>query len=337
MEKPGYKIMRAMVLELPKSRLKLKNVDIPEPGKNQLLLQVHACGVCRTDLHIVDGELTEPKLPLIIGHEIVGSAIKVGKNVTKFRAGDRIGVPWLGYTCGYCKYCKRGDENLCENAKFTGYTIDGGYAEFAVADQHYCFGLPDYMNDEQLAPLLCAGLIGYRSYRMTGERNHNLGIFGFGGAAHIITQIAVHQGKKVFAFTKSGDKKGQEFARKLGVFWAGGSDELPPEKLNASIIFAPVGSLIPAALGVSDKSAVVVCGGIHMSDIPSFEYKYLWEERIIRSVANLTRRDGEELLEIAPRVPVRTEIRTYKLEQANDALDDLRNGNIQGAAVLVMN
>jgi propanol-preferring alcohol dehydrogenase len=263
--------------------------------------------------------------------------MKLGSKVNKFRIGEKVGVPWLGFTCGQCKYCKRGDENLCENAKFTGYSIDGGYAEFTVADQHYCFKLPDYSNDEKLAPLLCAGLIGYRSYRMTGEKNHNLGIFGFGGAAHIVTQIAVHQGKKIFAFTKPGDKQGQKFAKKLGAYWTGGSDEIPPEKLDAAIIFAPVGALIPSALKASDKGAVVVCGGIHMSDIPSFEYKYLWEERVIRSVANLTRRDGEELLDIAAQVPVKTEIKIYKLEQANEALDDLRNGNIQGAAVLVMN
>lgn len=323
-----------MILESPKSRLLLKNIPIPEPQENQLLLKIHACGVCRTDLHIVDGELTNPKLPLIIGHEIVGSVVKTDKSVKKFRIGDKIGVPWLGYTCGYCKYCKRGDENLCENAKFTGYTIDGGYAEYTVAYQHYCFCLPDYAKDEQLAPLLCAGLIGYRSYRMTGERNHNLGIFGFGGAAHIITQIAVHQEKKVFAFTKKGDKPGQEFAKSLGAYWTGGSDEIPPEKLDAAIIFAPVGALIPSALKASDKGAVVVCGGIHMSDIPSFEYKYLWEERIIRSVANLTRKDGEELLDIAAQVPVKTEIKTYRLEHANEALYDLKSGKLQGAAVL---
>lgn len=328
--------MRAMVLESPKSRLILKNVEIPEPVENQVLLKVNACGVCRTDLHIVDGELTEPNLPLIIGHEIVGTIVKIGKNVTKFKMGDRIGVPWLGYTCGKCKYCLRGEENLCENAKFTGYTINGGYAEYTVADQHYCFQLPVYLNDEQLAPLLCAGLIGYRSYRITGVRNNNLGIYGFGGAAHIITQIAVHQKKRVFAFTKPGDKKGQEFAKKLGAYWAGGSDEIPPEKLDASIIFAPIGALVPAALKATDKSGIVVCGGIHMSNIPSFEYKYLWEERKIQSVANLTRRDGEELLDIAARVPVRTEIKTYKLERANEALDDLRNGKIHGAAVLVI-
>ena len=330
------KKMKAMVLESPGSPLVLKQVEIPEPQENNVLLKVNACGVCRTDLHIIDGELAEPKLPLIIGHEIAGQIVKIGRNVTKFKLGDRIGVPWLGYTCGKCKYCKRGEENLCENAKFTGYTINGGYAEYTIADQHYCFRLPDYMNDEQSAPLLCAGLIGYRSYRMTGERNNNLGIYGFGGAAHIITQIAVHQKKKVFAFTKPGDIEGQEFAKKLGVYWAGGSDEMPPEKLDASIIFAPVGSLVPAALKATDKSGIVVCGGIHMSDIPSFEYKYLWEERKIQSVANLTRRDGEELLDIAARVPVKTLIKTYKLENANEALNDLRNGNIHGAAVLVM-
>jgi len=315
-------IMRAMVLESPKTPLILNYVKIPEPQENQLLLKIQACGVCRTDLHIVDGELTEPKLPLIIGHEIVGSVMGIGKGVTKFKIGDRVGVPWLGYTCGYCKY--------------SGYTVDGGYAEYTVADQHYCFQLPLYLNDEQSAPLLCAGLIGYRSYRLTGKRNQNLGIYGFGGAAHIITQIAVSQGKKVFAFTKPGDKEGQEFAKKLGAYWTGGSDEKPPEILDASIIFAPVGSLIPAALKSTDKGGIVVSGGIHMSDIPSFEYKYLWEERKIQSVANLTRRDGEELLDIASRVQVKTEIKTYTLEQANEALSDLRNGDIKGAAVLVI-
>lgn len=335
METTKRSSMKAMVLESPKTPLVLKNVEIPEPKENQILLKVKACGVCRTDLHIVDGELTEPKLPLIIGHEIAGTIVKTSENVTKFKPGDRIGVPWLGYTCGKCKYCLRGEENLCENAKFTGYTIDGGYAGYTVADQRYCFLLPDYVNDSQAAPLLCAGLIGYRSYRMTGSRNENLGIYGFGGAAHIITQIAVHQKKKVFAFTKPGDKEGQEFAKELGAYWAGGSDEMPPEKLDASIIFAPVGALVPAALKATDKSGAVVCGGIHMSDIPSFEYKYLWEERKILSVANLTRRDGEDLLDIAAKVHVKTEIKTYKLEQANEALDDLRNGRFRGAAVLV--
>jgi propanol-preferring alcohol dehydrogenase len=251
--------MRAMVLESPNSALMLNYIKIPEAGENQLLIKVHACGVCRTDLHIIDGELTEPKLPLIIGHEIVGSVNGIGRGVTKFKIGDRVGVPWLGYTCGYCKYCKRGEENLCENAKFTGYTIDGGYAEYAVADQRYCFNLPLYLSDEQSAPLLCAGLIGYRSYRLTGNRNQNLGIYGFGGAAHIIAQIAVSQGKKVFAFTKPGDKEGQQFAKKLGAYWAGGSDELPPETLDASIIFAPVGALLPAALKSTDKGGIVVC------------------------------------------------------------------------------
>lgn len=328
--------MRAMVLESIKTPLVLKEVEIPEPKENQILLKVNACGVCRTDLHIIDGELTGPNLPLIIGHEIAGTIVKIGRNVTKFKLGDRIGVPWLGYTCGKCKYCLRGEENLCENARFTGYTINGGYAEYTVADQQYCFHLPVYLNDEQSAPLLCAGLIGYRSYRMTGNRNNNLGIYGFGGAAHIITQIAVHQKKKVFAFTKPGDKEGQEFAKKLGAYWAGGSDEIPPEKLDASIIFAPIGALVPTALKATDKSGIVVCGGIHMSNIPSFEYKYLWEERKIQSVANLTRRDGEELLDIAARVPIKTEIKTYKLEQANEALDDLKNGRIHGAAVLVV-
>ena len=326
--------MKAMVLESPGKPLVLKEVSAPEPDENQVLIKVHACGICRTDLHIVDGELTNPKLPLIIGHEIVGSVLKLGKNVNEFLVGDKVGVPWLGYTCGKCKYCLRGDENLCENAKFTGYTIDGGYAEYTAADKHYVFKVPNNYDDNHAAPLLCAGLIGYRSYRFIGKEFETLGIYGFGAAAHIITQVAVYQGKKVYAFTKPGDEEGQEFARKLGAVWAGDSNQIPPVKLDASIIFAPVGSLIPAALRASDKGGVVVCGGIHMSDIPQFPYEILWEERVVRSVANLTRRDGEELLEIAPKVPVKTEITVYPLEEANEALNDLKSGKLKGAAVL---
>jgi propanol-preferring alcohol dehydrogenase len=328
--------MRAMVLDSPGKPLQLKYVPVPIPGNEQILIRIAACGVCRTDLHIVDGELTHPKLPLIIGHEIVGTVADMGKDVKQFSPGERIGVPWLGYTDGTCRYCKKNMENLCENAKFTGYTIDGGYAEYTVADQRYCFKLPGVYRDTEVAPLLCAGLIGYRSYRMTGENIEKLGIYGFGGAAHIIAQIAVHQGKQVYAFTKPGDLNGQQFALKLGAVWTGGSNDMPPEKLDAAIIFAPVGALVPAALKAVDKGGVVVCGGIHMSDIPTFKYELLWEERIIRSVANLTRRDGEELFEIAPKVPVKTEVQVFLLEQANDALDNLRAGNIEGAAVLAM-
>lgn len=326
--------MKAMVLVSPGNELVLRNVPVPEPDDNQVLIKVHACGVCRTDLHIVDGELTEAKYPLIIGHEIVGSVVKPGKNVAEFKIGDKVGVPWLGYTCGKCKYCRRGDENLCENAKFTGYTIDGGYAEYTVADKRYVFNIPGGYDDIHAAPLLCAGLIGYRSYRLIGKDFKTLGIYGFGAAAHIITQIAVHQGKRVLAFTKPGDDEAQMFAVRLGAAWAGDSTMRSPEKLDASIIFAPVGALVTEALKSSDKGGVVICGGIHMSDIPKFPYKLLWEEREIKSVANLTRRDGEELLEIAPKVPVKTIVTVYNLETANEALKDLRSGNLQGAAVL---
>jgi propanol-preferring alcohol dehydrogenase len=332
------KYMKAMVLETANKPLVLKEVSVPEPDDEQVLIQVHACGVCRTDLHIVDGELTEPKLPLIIGHEITGTIVKLGKNVKEFKIGDKVGVPWLGYTCGKCKYCLRGDENLCDNAKFTGYTLDGGYAEYTVADRRYVFRLPVDYDLKQAAPLLCAGLIGYRSYRMIGKvrrrRIETLGIYGFGAAAHIIAQVAVHQKKKIYAFTKPGDKAAQEFALKLGAVWAGDSSVMPPEKLDAAIIFAPVGALLPAALKAIDKGGVVVCGGIHMSDIPQFPYEILWEERVFKSVANLTRRDGEELLEIASKVPVKTEITFYTLEKANEALNDLKAGKLQGAAVL---
>ncbi len=326
--------MKAMVFESQGKPLVLKEVPVPEPDDNQVLIKVHACGVCRTDLHIIDGELTTPKLPLIIGHEIIGSVVKPGKNVSEFIVGDKIGVPWLGYTCGECKYCRRGEENLCENAKFTGYTIDGGFSEYTIADRRYVFKIPAGYDDCHAAPLLCAGLIGYRSYRLIGKDFDTLGIYGFGAAAHIIAQVAVHQGKKVYAFTKSGDKAGQAFALKLGAVWARDSTELPPLKLDASIIFAPVGALVPAALKASDKGGVVICGGIHMSDIPQFPYNILWEEREIKSVANLTRQDGEELLEIAPKIPVKTEVTIYPLEKANEALNDLRSGELQGAAVL---
>ena len=327
--------MKAMVLEKKGEKLKEKEVPVPEISDDQVLIKVNACGVCHTDLHIVDQELTKPKLPLIPGHEIIGKIVKTGSNVKKFNVGDRVGVPWLGYTCGYCKYCKRGQENLCVNAKFTGYTMDGGYAEYTAAYEDYTFHAPEGYDDAEAAPLMCAGLIGYRTYRMAGEMIENLGIYGFGAAAHIIAQIAVHQGKKVYAFTRPGDKEAQEFAKKLGAVWAGDSDKPSPVKLDAALIFAPVGSLIPAALKASDKGASIVSGGIHMSDIPSFPYNILWEERIIRSVANLERKDGEELLKIAPEVPVKTEITRLPLNKANEALDKLREGKIEGAFVLV--
>lgn len=328
--------MRAMVLESAKRPLRAMEVSVPRPGSHQVLIKVNACGVCRTDLHILDGELPNPKLPLIPGHEIVGTVIKTGDQVEKFSVGNRVGVPWLGYTCMECRYCKREQENLCDSALFTGYTIDGGYAEYTIADQRYCFHIPNVYGDAEAAPLLCAGLIGYRSYRMIGQYAERIGIYGFGAAAHIITQVAVYQGKQIYAFTRPGDTDAQEFARRLGAAWAGDSTVLPPEELNAAIIFAPVGSLLPAALRATAKGGIVVCGGIHMSDIPSFPYRILWEERIVRSVANLTRRDGEELLAIAPKIPVKTEAQVFPLEQANKALDMLRQGKIQGAPVLLM-
>jgi propanol-preferring alcohol dehydrogenase len=330
------KTMQAMVLEKPGQPLKYLEVPTPQPGPEQVLIQVRTCGVCRTDLHVVDGELPHPKLPLILGHEIVGTVVETGSAVRQFQVGERIGVPWLGHTDGTCRYCRQGRENLCDNPEFTGYTLDGGYAEYTVADAGYCFSLPSAYRDAEAAPLLCAGLIGYRSYRMAREAGPRLGIYGFGAAAHITVQIAIYQEKKVYAFTRPGDSETQEFARRLGAVWAGGSDELPPEELDASIIFAPVGPLIPAALRASAKGGVVVSGGIHMSDIPSFPYDILWGERVVRSVANLTRTDGEEFFQIAPEVPVKTEVQTFPLEQANEALEHLRRGQIQGAAVLVV-
>ncbi len=328
--------MRAMVLEAPNTPLKYLEVPVPQPGPEQVLIRVQACGVCRTDLHIVDGELTEPKLPLIIGHEIVGTVAAVGGQVHKFRAGDRIGVPWLGHTCGVCRYCRRGRENLCDSPKFTGYTLDGGYAQYTVADQRYTFHLPEGYPAALAAPLLCGGLIGYRSYRLAGFGVDRLGIYGFGAAAHITIQVAVHHGQKVYGFTRPGDRATQEFARRLGAAWAGGSDEQPPEELDAAIIFAPVGALVPAALRAVCKGGAVVCGGIHMSDIPSFPYDILWGERLVRSVANLTRQDGEEFLALAPQVPVKTEVQTFPLQAANEALNALRAGKIHGAAVLLV-
>jgi alcohol dehydrogenase, propanol-preferring len=328
--------MRAMVLEEPGRPLILKELPVPEPGEEQVLIRVHACGVCRTDLHVVDGELPEPKMPLIPGHEIVGTVVEVGTGVSTFHPGDRVGVPWLGRTCGQCRFCKDNRENLCDHPLFTGYTIDGGYAEYTVADHRYCFSIPADYGDIDAAPLLCAGLIGYRSYRMIGEKDKSVGIYGFGGAAHIITQVACHQGKEVYAFTKTGDKEGQSFARQLGAVWAGDSDRRPPALLDSAIIFAPVGSLVVEALKSTAKGGRVICAGIHMSDIPSFTYHLLWEERSIRSVANLTREDGIQFLDVAPLVPVRTEVESFFLEQANDALRRLRSGEIKGAAVLAV-
>jgi propanol-preferring alcohol dehydrogenase len=295
---------------------------------------VHACAVCRTDLHVVDGELTEPTLPLTPGHEIVGMIAALGAGADRFRVGDRVGVPWLGFTCGVCDFCRAGRENLCAQARFTGYQIDGGYADYTVADQRFCFPIPDSFSDVQAAPLLCAGLIGYRALRMTGDAQR-LGLYGFGAAAHIIAQVARWQGRQVFAFTSPGDTDAQDFARELGAVWAGGSDQAPPELLDAAIIFAPVGPLVPAALRAVERGGTVVCAGIHMSPIPGFSYDILWGERVLRSVANLTRRDGDEFLALAPQVPVRTRPLPYALEQANQALDDLRAGKLQGAAVLV--
>lgn len=329
-------VMQAMVLEEPGNPLKLREIPVPTPTADQVLLQVHACGVCRTDLHILDGELKHPKLPLILGHQIVGTVVRLGQNVERFQVGEGVGVPWLGYTDGTCFYCQNDQENLCDNPRFTGYTIDGGFAEFTTADQRYCFSLPDGYSDIEVAPLLCAGMIGYRTLRLAGDGNQRLGIYGFGAAGHITAQIAIYRGQRVFAFTRPGDSQAQKFALKLGAEWAGNSTEQPPEPLNAALIFAPVGPLVVEALRATVKGGTVVSGGIHMSDIPSFPYRLLWDERQIRSVANLTRKDGEEFLAIAPQVPVKTEVTTYSFGEANRALDDLRSGQLQGAAVLVV-
>jgi propanol-preferring alcohol dehydrogenase len=328
--------MRAMVLEMPGQRLQLRDMPKPKPGRRQLLMRVSACAVCRTDLHVVDGELPNPKLPLILGHQIVGRVEQIGEGAnSKFQIGDRVGIPWLGWTDGDCAYCRSDRENLCDNARFTGYTIDGGYADFTVADTRFCFSLPDRYSDVEVAPLLCAGLIGYRSYRKTADARR-LGIYGFGNAAHLIAQIALYEGRDLFVFTRPGDTVTQQAARKLGVVWAGGSDEMPPAKLDAAIIFASVGPLVPMALRALAKGGIVVCGGIHMSDIPSFPYADLWEERVITSVANLTRRAGEDFFEIAPRVPVQTKTETFPLGQANTALDRFRAGGLTGTAVLAI-
>ena len=328
--------MRAMVLDKPAHPLQLRDVSKPRPGRGQLLVRVSACAVCRTDLHVVDDQLPNSKLPLILGHEIVGRVEEIGKQAnSKFQIGDRVGIPWLGWTDGNCAYCRSGRENLCDRARFTGYTIDGGYAEYTVADARYCFHLPDRYTDVEVAPLLCAGLIGYRSYRKTGDARR-LGIYGFGNAAHLIAQIALYEGRDLFVFTRPGDVATQNDAKKLGAVWAGGSDEMPSGKLDAAIIFASVGPLVPAALHALAKRGIVVCGGIHMSDIPSFPYADLWEERIITSVANLTRRDGEEFFAFAPRVPVQTKTETFALEEANTALNRFRAGELKGTAVLTI-
>ncbi|MEE8545720.1 MAG: zinc-dependent alcohol dehydrogenase family protein [Alphaproteobacteria bacterium] len=327
--------MRAMVLEKAGEPLVACDLPIPEPGPHQVLVRVSACGVCRTDLHVVDGELTEPKLPLVPGHEIIGTVAATGAGVERFSEGARVGIPWLGATCGACRYCRAGHENLCARPAFTGYQLDGGYAEYALADARYCFPIPGHYGDAEAAPLMCAGLIGYRALRLAGEAER-LGLYGFGAAAHIVAQLARYQGRRVFAFTRPGDAQAQAFAAELGAEWAGASGEAPPEPLDAAIIFAPVGALVPEALKALDKGGTVVCAGIHMSDIPAFPYRILWEERVIRSVANLTRADGEEFLDLAPRVPVRTEVEPFPLAEANRALERLRSGQIRGAAVLMM-
>ncbi len=327
--------MRAMIFDRVGQPLREDELPRPTPKPEQVLLKVHVCGVCRTDLHIVDGELTKPKLPLVLGHQIVGTVVETGKRATKYSLGTRVGVPWLGHTCNCCRYCLTRRENLCDRALFTGYDLNGGFAEYVAADESFCFPIPEGFPDLQAAPLLCAGLIGYRSYRMT-EEAEKIGFYGFGAAAHILIQVANYQNKQVYAFTRAGDTQGQQFARHLGAVWAGSSDELPPEELDAAIIFAPVGKLVPAALKAVSKGGIVVCAGIHMSDIPSFPYQILWSERVLRSVANLTRRDGEEFLALAPQIPIQTEVTAFPLEQANDALNALRTGKIKGAAVLVV-
>jgi alcohol dehydrogenase, propanol-preferring len=325
--------MRAMILEKVRTPLRSVEIPTPKPSKNEILIRISACAVCRTDLHVVDGELPNPKLPLVPGHEIVGVVAERGKNARRFKIGQRVGVPWLGWTDGKCKFCKSGRENLCDNALFTGYTRNGGYAEFTVADERFCFPIPARYSDAEAAPLLCAGLIGFRSLMKTGDAKC-LGIYGFGAAAHIIAQVAKFQGREIFAFTRGGDAKAQRFAKSLGAVWAGASETLPPKKLDAAIIFAPVGGLVPLALKAMDKGGTVVCGGIHMSDIPEFSYDLLWEERSVCSVANLTRQDGNDFFKIAPRVPVRTTVEVFPLEQANEVLEKLRNGKVHGAAVL---
>ena len=327
--------MRAMILREIGRPLELTELPAPVPGPHQVLMHVHACGICRTDLHVVDGDLTEPNLPVVPGHQIVGRVEHVGAEVTGFKPGDRVGIPWLGGSCGECSYCLSGRENLCDQSRYTGYQINGGFAEQCVADERFCFPIPEGYPDLQAAPLFCAGLIGYRALRMAGDA-HRLGFYGFGAAAHILIQVARYQKREVYAFTRSGDTQAQEFALELGAVWAGDSETTPPEELDAAIIFAPVGELVPISLKAVAKGGTVVCAGIHMSDIPAFPYSILWGERNICSVANLTRRDGVEFLELAPEVPVRTEVHPYPLERTNEALDDLRQGRFTGAAVIVV-
>jgi propanol-preferring alcohol dehydrogenase len=325
--------MRAMLLEAQRTPLRYVELPDPEPGAAQLLVRVHACGVCRTDLHVVDGDLTGPKLPLVPGHQIVGEVAGVGPGVTRFKEGDRVGIAWLGWACGTCRFCAAGKENLCPNARFTGYTLDGGYAELAVAAERFAFHLPDHDTDAHTAPLLCAGLIGYRALRLAGDAER-IGLYGFGASAHIVAQVAAWQGRRVFAFVRRGDEETQRFARSLGVAWTGSSGDTPPEELDAALIFAPAGELVPAALAAIAPGGTVVCAGIHMTDIPSFPYELLWQERSVRSVANLTRADGEELLALAPQIPIQTTVQTFPLHSANDALARLRAGTLEGAAVL---
>jgi len=327
--------MRAMLLDAPQSPLNLRRVPIPEPRPDEVLIRVRCCGVCRTDLHVRDGELSAAKFPLILGHQIVGTVLAVGRDTEGLVEGQRVGVPWLGRACGGCRNCNAGTENLCERALFTGYQLDGGYAEYAVAQGRLALPLPGSFPDAQAAPLLCAGLIGYRALSVAGDARH-VGLYGFGSSAHILAQVARYQGRKVYAFTRPGDAVAQAFARRLGAEWAGGSDEMPPEALDAAILFAPAGTLVPRALRAVRPGGSVVCAGIHMSDIPSFPYELLWGERVLRSVANVTRKDGLEFLELAPKVPIQTEVRRYNLDQANEALEDLRQGNFSGAAALVV-
>ena len=326
--------MYAMMLDEPGQALNMRCLPCPQPGPDQLLVKIAACAVCRTDLHVVDGELPKPKLPIIPGHEIVGRVVSCGTNIRNFSIGERIGIPWLGWTCGQCRYCRSGHENLCESAKFTGYQINGGYAEYTVADARYCFRIPDNYSDVEAAPLLCAGLIGYRALKMAGDAER-IGIYGFGAAAHIVAQLLRYQGKKLFAFTRAGDTAAQDFAGRMGAMWVGGSDTIPPEELDAAIIFAPIGALVPAALRAIRPGGIVICGGIHMSDIPAFPYDILWREKRLVSVANLTRRDAEEFLALAPKVPIRVTTESLPLSQANTALARLREGKLTGAAVLI--
>jgi propanol-preferring alcohol dehydrogenase len=327
--------MKALVLDRPRAPLRAESRPVPEPGPGQVRLRVRACGVCRTDLHVVDGELPDLGRPVVPGHQVVGVVEAAGSGARRFEPGRRVGVPWLGWTCGACRFCSSGRENLCERALFTGYHLDGGFAERVVADERFCFALPDGYSDAEAAPLLCAGLIGYRALRMAGP-GERLGLYGFGAAAHIVAQVARHQGRRVFAFTRPGDRAAEVFALSLGAAWAGPSDAPGPEPLDAAILFAPAGELVPAALRAVDRGGTVVCAGIHMSDVPAFPYRILWEERVVRSVANLTRRDGEEFLELAPRVPVRSEVETFGLDDAGEALERLRKGRLRGAAVLVV-